>query len=226
MLSINSEFVLSPSVLNITGWSLRYHWVPCVLLSWSLIISIWLTVGNWVQLQSQLEPALGGQGRSATTQSSHQWPIRTEPERAQPIRGRADWSLPCSAWAPVQSRPQHTAQTSSKHWTIFLTWLYLMKLQTLNRFYYFLFHLSCELLRNASSSLMKSDSPWGLCQCFGPGWVRIYVTARAGVRAALPLLEERKAAPRMQSHLAQIFHTKIVGGRKAANIFVDNIRGR
>ena len=45
-------------------------------------------------------------------------------------------------------------------------------------------------------------------------------------RAALPLLEERKAAPRMQSHLAQIFHTKIVGGKKAANIFVDNIRGR
>ena len=91
----------------------------------------------------------------------------------------------------------------------------------------FPFYLSCELLLgNASSSLMKSDSPWGLCQCFGPGWVRIYVTGRAGVRAALPLLEERKAAPRMQSHLAQIFHTKIVGGKKAANIFVDNIRGR
>ena len=144
MLSINSEFVLSPSVLNITGWSLRYHWVPCVLLSWSLIISIWLTVGNWVQLQSQLEPALGGQGRSATTQSSHQWPIRTEPEQAQPIRGRADWSLPCSAWAPVQSRPQHTTQTSSKHWTICLTWLYLMKLLTLNRFYrfYSIWHVS------------------------------------------------------------------------------------
>ena len=36
-----------------------------------------------------------------------------------------------------------------------------------------------------SSALMKSDSPWGLCQCFGPGWVRIYVTGRAGVTPEL-----------------------------------------
>ena len=183
------------------------------------------------QLSPAPEPARASSRRTGKVSHHSVLPSRTNQgrawERAQPIRGRADWSLPCSAWAPVQSRPQHTAQTSSKHWTIFWTWLYLMKLQTLNRFYYFLFHLSCELLLgNASSSLMKSDSPWGLCQCFGPGWVRIYVTGRAGVRAALPLLEERKAAPRMQSHLAQIFHTKIVGGRKAANIFVDNIRGR
>ena len=141
MLSINSVFVLSPRILNITD-----HWDITGSLVYVLITDH-INMADCGQLSPAPEPARASSRRTgkvshqsvltSVTNQSRNW------EGAQPIRDQADWSLACLAWASVQSRPQHTTQIGSKHWTIFLTWLYLMQLPTLDKFY--CFHSICHV---------------------------------------------------------------------------------
>ena len=142
-----------------------------------VLITDHINMADCGQLSPAPEPARASSRR--TGKVSHQSVLTSVTnqswawEGAQPIRGRADWSLACLAWASVQSRPQHTTQIGSKHWTIFLTWLYLMQLLTLDKFY--CFHSICHV-----SSFWAMPAPlwWNLI--LPGGCVSVLVRAGSG----------------------------------------------